>query len=127
MRSRSPKKSDMYKADRLWAAIVLRKNNGGCFLCPEPATDPHHMIPRDHKATRHEVKNGLALCRRCYDRARDYPKAFLDDLCRHSAWGLQHWRYYKRHRKDVCHAPDYKARCKALAAALENEDGPEAT
>ena len=112
----------MYKADRLWAKLVVRKNRGTCMgpMCEKAATDPHHVIPRGHKATRHDLDNGMPLCVDCHNWAEGNPKA-CDEWIEAKFPAI--WQYHEDRKNEICHAPDYKARCKGLAAELENEDG----
>ncbi len=51
-----------YFADRLWGKAVLADWNWTCAVCHKKATDPHHLIPRQHQATRYNLRNGIGLC-----------------------------------------------------------------
>ena len=52
--------------DSLWGKSVLADWNHECAVCGGRATDPHHLVPRQHYATRYELSNGIGLCSRCH-------------------------------------------------------------
>ena len=52
--------------DSLWGKSVLADWNHRCAICKGRATDPHHLVPRQHYATRYELSNGIGLCSRCH-------------------------------------------------------------
>lgn len=52
-------------ADALWSRIVRARDGWRCRLCGSGTqVEAAHIIGRGHDATRLEVDNGLALCRR---------------------------------------------------------------
>ena len=51
------------KQDREWAIKVRELFNGKCAICPSRnRINSHHIIPKEIKETRHDIKNGIALC-----------------------------------------------------------------
>jgi len=108
------------KADVLWGQLIRKKNGGCCIYCGEPATDSHHLIGRDVGHLRHDLNNGIPLCRhhhRLNSRvsAHGSPTAF-------NQWLLeQHpelWRWVQEHKHELG-KPDYRAAHDALKAALD--------
>lgn len=51
-------------ADRLWSIAVRDDWGGVCAVCGIAPCDAHHLIPRQNYATRYDLRNGIALCRR---------------------------------------------------------------
>jgi len=49
-------------ADRLWAISVRCDWQHRCAVCGLGNCDSHHLIPRQHEATRYDLRNGIALC-----------------------------------------------------------------
>jgi len=49
-------------ADRLWALAVREDWLCRCAVCGRRKTESHHMVPRQHYATRYLLENGIALC-----------------------------------------------------------------
>lgn len=49
-------------ADQLWSRIVREDWGNKCAMCGYGTVEAHHLIPRQHEATRYELKNGIALC-----------------------------------------------------------------
>jgi len=49
-------------ADRLWSRAVRDDWNNHCAICGSTKVDAHHMVPRQHEATRYDLRNGIALC-----------------------------------------------------------------
>jgi hypothetical protein len=49
-------------ADRLWSLAVRADWNNRCCVCGSTKVDAHHLVPRQHEATRYDLQNGLALC-----------------------------------------------------------------
>ncbi len=67
-------------ADREWAAAVFARHGGRCFLrgsgvgCGGPI-DAHHIAPKGMwPELRHDLTNGLALCRSHHSWAHDNPR-----------------------------------------------------
>lgn len=58
-------------ADRLWSLAVRADWNSKCAVCGHGKTEAHHLIPRQHNKTRHDLRNGIALCSRCHKFDRD--------------------------------------------------------
>jgi hypothetical protein len=54
------------KCDRLWSKAVRNDWAGRCAVCGKKATEAHHLVPRQHYATRHDLLNGVALCTYCH-------------------------------------------------------------
>ena len=54
-------------ADMLWSVAVKEDWNNRCAICGRRGDlNSHHLIPRQHIAARHDLKNGCCLCRRCH-------------------------------------------------------------
>lgn len=51
-------------ADQLWSLVVRDDWDFSCAVCGHGKTDAHHVIPRQHEATRYSLRNGIALCAR---------------------------------------------------------------
>lgn len=51
-------------ADRLWSLAVRDDWNHRCAVCGAGNCDAHHLLPRQHEATRYDLRNGIALCPR---------------------------------------------------------------
>lgn len=49
-------------ADTLWSLAVRADWNWRCAVCGEKKVEAHHLVPRQHEATRYDLKNGVALC-----------------------------------------------------------------
>lgn len=50
-------------ADQLWAIAVKVDWNHRCAVCgTQSALNSHHLVPRQHEATRYELRNGICLC-----------------------------------------------------------------
>lgn len=49
-------------ADRLWSVSVRSDWNWKCAVCEFKGCEAHHLIPRQHEATRYDLRNGIALC-----------------------------------------------------------------
>lgn len=49
-------------ADRLWAKAIYSDWLHRCAICGSPKIDAHHLVPRQHEATRYDLNNGIALC-----------------------------------------------------------------
>jgi len=56
-------KREEHKKDKDWHDKVLEKFNYKCAFCGKSIQlNAHHIIPRQIKATRWNVENGIALC-----------------------------------------------------------------
>ncbi len=49
-------------ADRLWSIAVRCDWAGRCAVCGSGKCEAHHLVPREHEATRYDLRNGIALC-----------------------------------------------------------------
>ena len=49
-------------ADMLWSLAVRADWNNRCAVCGSGKCEAHHLIPRQHEATRYDLRNGIALC-----------------------------------------------------------------
>ena len=47
-----------------WRKQVLKRDKGICQICKSKPSKPHvhHIIPRQVKELRYDIKNGIALC-----------------------------------------------------------------
>jgi len=69
-----PKKARMKTiADQLWSYAVRDEWNWECAVCGKTGKRPnaHHIIPRQHEATRYLIHNGICLCFWCHQRDPD--------------------------------------------------------
>ena len=48
-------------ADRLWSLAVRDDWGWRCAVCGVSKCEAHHVIPRQHEATRYDLRNGIAL------------------------------------------------------------------
>ena len=54
-------------ADQLWSLAVKEDWANRCAMCGHRGDlNSHHLIPRQHAATRYDLHNGICLCRRCH-------------------------------------------------------------
>jgi len=60
-------------ADRKWSKAVRERDGNRCRKCGNPASDGAHVIRRGYLKTRHDVGNGLALCRICAEHLTRHP------------------------------------------------------
>ena len=49
-------------ADQLWSIAVRSDWLWKCAVCGHGTCEAHHLIPRQHPVTRHDLRNGIALC-----------------------------------------------------------------
>ncbi len=49
-------------ADMLWSLAVRSDWDNKCAVCGAGKVEAHHLIPRQHEATRYDLSNGIALC-----------------------------------------------------------------
>lgn len=49
-------------ADALWSLAVRSKWKNRCAVCGKGKVEAHHLVPRQHTATRYDLRNGVALC-----------------------------------------------------------------
>ena len=53
-------------ADRLWSLAVRADWANKCAVCGARDCEAHHLVPRQHEATRYTLRNGIALCCHCH-------------------------------------------------------------
>ena len=54
-------------ADKLWSLAVKIDWDHRCAVCGHRGNlNSHHLVPRQHTATRYDLHNGICLCRRCH-------------------------------------------------------------
>ena len=61
-----PKRKALIKAcDKLWSEAIKKRDNGMCQFtcCGKPGIDPHHLFSRRYLNVRHDLTNGLLLCK----------------------------------------------------------------
>ena len=58
-------------ADKLWSLAVRNDWAHECAVCGHRKTEAHHLVPRQHNATRYELRNGIALCPHCHQFDKD--------------------------------------------------------
>lgn len=79
-------------ADSLWSCAVREDWNHLCAVCGGGTCDAHHLIPRQFYATRYDLRNGIALCRRCHQ--------FDPDISPHqNAAGFMLWLESRHHER----------------------------
>ena len=49
-------------ADRLWSLAVRADWANKCAVCCHRKCEAHHLIPKQHQATRYTLGNGICLC-----------------------------------------------------------------
>ena len=63
--------------DRKWRAKILALASWECAICGEEAVDAHHIAGKQAwPKLRYDIINGIALCRKHHDWARDSNEAF---------------------------------------------------
>ena len=58
-------------ADRLWSLAVRKEWADRCAVCRAGTVEAHHLVPRQHEATRYMLRNGIALCAHCHKFDKD--------------------------------------------------------
>lgn len=54
-------------ADQLWSRAVRDDWGNRCAVCgSRNKVEAHHLVPRQHTSTRHDVQNGISLCSWCH-------------------------------------------------------------
>ena len=54
-------------ADDLWSLAVRGDWGNRCAVCGKRSkSQAHHLIPRQHEATRYDLRNGCCLCAHCH-------------------------------------------------------------
>lgn len=121
IRSVSPKKGLERKADRLWSQAIKARDKGRCQKCGKPGTDPHHIFTRSIKHLRHDLRNGVTLCKGCHvfgpTSAHKGPEAFRDWLL--SWMGEREFTKLKL-SANTPSKPDYQMAILELEAYLKN-------
>ena len=60
-------------ADRLWSLAVKDDWAHRCAICGRRENlNSHHLIPRQHQATRFDLRNGICLCKTCHQFCPNY-------------------------------------------------------
>ena len=58
-------KSKIKICDDLWKKAIVKRANGKCEVCGEMRyVQAHHIVPRTCYTLRHDMENGVALCRK---------------------------------------------------------------
>ena len=61
------KKTIMKELDKKWADDVKARDGYKCAMCGKTEhLNSHHVIPRQIRSFRHDLRNGLTLCPRCH-------------------------------------------------------------
>ncbi len=93
-------------ADKLWSLAVRADWNWSCAVCGKGKTEAHHILPRQHQATRYTLRNGIALCATHHQ--------FDPDVSPHqttfgfTAWINSHYPEVGRWATDTEEAGDHK-------------------
>ena len=73
-------------ADTRWKLAVLELDDWTCQF-PECGAntnlDAAHVIPRTHRASRHDPANGITLCRRHHEYFHQHPAEFTQFIDRY--------------------------------------------
>jgi hypothetical protein len=77
MMPRTDRKKTRKKLDELWAIKVKDRDFHRCQYngCCNPGTDAHHIFGRGD-SVRFDLDNGITLCRKCHEYARDHKENF---------------------------------------------------
>lgn len=99
------------EADRLWAYAIRRRDGHRCQRCGLVGSDAAHVYPRRFKMLRHNLNNGLILCRSCHSYAdnegrHDFVRWFHDKFPLRTAMmagmaGIVGPSVYRSHMKQV--------------------------
>jgi hypothetical protein len=75
---KSEKKRLEVIADNLWSDLV-KKRDEKCKKCGSVfGLSAHHIRVRQHKSTKYDIDNGIALCRDCHSLQKFRPEQFHD-------------------------------------------------
>ena len=88
------------QADKLWSESQHLIWGDTCAKCGCPGGDPHHLIKRRIKATRHCMMNGVLLCKICHRLAEDKQERFLKWL-RYEHWDRWVWQHENKSPKTM--------------------------
>lgn len=59
-------------ADQLWSLAIRADWDDKCAVCgSRQSLNAHHLIPRQHEATRYDLRNGISLCAHCHQYSAD--------------------------------------------------------
>lgn len=77
-RRNTPRARASRAGDARWSRLVKKSARGLCWRCQRARVlDPHHVWPKSHYPhLRHDLANGIALCRECHDYAHAKPDEF---------------------------------------------------
>ena len=63
MNKKKQEKKERNRKDKEWRTAVVERYHGSCVICgSERYPNAHHIIPRNFKEVRWDVKNGIILC-----------------------------------------------------------------
>ena len=74
---------------------VAERDEGICQECGRPAVDIAHILPRRWKSQRAEIKNLIALCRKCHEKPEGYEtrcRRLYQQWLRHG-YDYEQWPY----------------------------------
>ena len=73
--------------DKLWRTAIYKKFGNRCAKCGAANVEAHHIVRRNKKVLRWDIKNGIALCPDCHrwadtleGRQWIYPKVHIEYL-----------------------------------------------
>lgn len=79
-------KKELKKKDKEWALVVRKRFNNQCVICGNTKfLNSHHIIPREIKETRHDIRNGVLLCVK-------HHKFGIFSFHRNALWGINVFR-----------------------------------
>jgi len=112
-------------ADRLWSLAIRKKWNNRCAVCGEAKCEAHHLVPRQHEATRYSLLNGIALCPSCHKFDRDLSPhqnaaGWMEWLQRHQ-WRTYSW-YLDNRRKRFGGTKNAAYYCDTLRLLIKDND-----
>lgn len=89
----------------LWRKAVLARWGNECIFCGNNNTDEleaHHIIPKRHRITRYDVRNGVPVCkpsvRECHRRAKTLEGIMrIKDILDERGDGDWHWLRLMEH------------------------------
>jgi 5-methylcytosine-specific restriction endonuclease McrA len=111
--------SQLKHADKLWGQ-AMHDMYQHCAKCGSPIfLEAHHIIHRNHKLTRHDLLNGIMLCRSCHAWAHAHPKAFDEWLAFNK---MAQWSWAQRN-KNRTGKPDYERAIRELKETMRGYGG----
>ena len=75
------------RCDALWAQVVKWRAKSICEQCGRKGDEAHHMRSRTAAFTRHDLRNGVYLCKGCHLRF-------------HNRESLSLWQWFEANRPD---------------------------